>query len=348
MRISGSSPYGSHHPSTTSIQASYQNQRDPRNGPERLSASRFPQQNYNSNRNSDSHGKQGRMAPVISGPSAPQFAHNHIPVAGQAWAGPFGEDDRGPPHHASSIADSSRKTSFLDSRRNSIAESFTSNVSQLTTESALPRGQRRLDEGYPESYTPKGHNSTDLATTHHHQLKHKQLGDVMDQDGASPGGSSQPYSRTPELRVSHKLAERKRRDEMKQLYDTLRDLMPQERGNKASKWEILSKAISEHKRHTNMIGGLNNDNMRLREELEEARREIAGLREENRTLRGGNYAGQPASHHQAAPCKAFCCAVYILLTTEQLALDIRPIMIVVRPLETTDLWSRQQFMALTA
>jgi hypothetical protein len=28
---------------------------------------------------------------------------------------------------------------------------------------------------------------------------------------------------------------------MKELYDELRDLMPQERGSKASKWEILSK-----------------------------------------------------------------------------------------------------------
>ena len=31
---------------------------------------------------------------------------------------------------------------------------------------------------------------------------------------------------------------------MKELYDELRDLMPQERGSKASKWEILSKGKS--------------------------------------------------------------------------------------------------------
>jgi hypothetical protein len=72
--------------------------------------------------------------------------------------------------------------------------------------------------------------------THHHGLTHRRPSIVGD-------GShhTTPYSRTPELRVSHKLAERKRRKEMKELFDELRDSLPAERGGKSSKWEVLTK-----------------------------------------------------------------------------------------------------------
>src|SRR5690606_39983532 len=85
-------------------------------------------------------------------------------------------------------------------------------------------------------------NSADFPPVHHHSMQHKQLSNLQAEEVGGTSGS-QPYSRTPALRVSHKLAERKRRTEMKELFDQLRDLMPQERGSKASKWEILTKGL---------------------------------------------------------------------------------------------------------
>ncbi|TFK43528.1 hypothetical protein BDQ12DRAFT_675124 [Crucibulum laeve] len=101
--------------------------------------------------------------------------------------------------------------------------------------------------------------------------------------GLSPGSKSSkdagatPYSRSPELRVSHKLAERKRRKEMKDLFDELRDQLPADRGMKASKWEILSKAID-------FVA-------QLKQSHQDMAREIDLLRHEVETLRQG---GNPA------------------------------------------------------
>ena len=74
---------------------------------------------------------------------------------------------------------------------------------------------------------------------HHHGLANRRLSIIGDSQQ-----SPTPYSRTPELRVSHKLAERKRRKEMKELFDELRDALPAERGGKSSKWEVLTKGVS--------------------------------------------------------------------------------------------------------
>ncbi|TFK75906.1 hypothetical protein BDN72DRAFT_874155 [Pluteus cervinus] len=98
--------------------------------------------------------------------------------------------------------------------------------------------------------------------------------------GKKDSGST-PYSRSPELRVSHKLAERKRRKEMKELFDELRDHLPADRGMKASKWEILSKAIDFVQQ--------------LKQSHQDMLREIEMLRHELDAVRQGAIPGFPGA-----------------------------------------------------
>ncbi len=93
---------------------------------------------------------------------------------------------------------------------------------------------------------------------------------------------SAPYSRSPELRVSHKLAERKRRREMKDLFDDLRDKLPLDRTLKTSKWEILAKGLSPSTRvmvSVILIATLATEHINYLEEQQDAlRREVDELR----------------------------------------------------------------------
>jgi hypothetical protein len=97
-----------------------------------------------------------------------------------------------------------------------------------------------------------------------------------------------PYSRSPELRVSHKLAERKRRKEMKELFDELRDQLPADRGMKASKWEILSKGAypisvlrwycSNCPSAIDFVGQLKQSHQDMAREIDMLRHELDGIR----------------------------------------------------------------------
>jgi hypothetical protein len=65
-------------------------------------------------------------------------------------------------------------------------------------------------------------------------------------EGLKDGEKASPFSRSPELKVHHKLAERRRRLEMRNMFEELRLMLPAERGSKWSKWEILSKGTFDH------------------------------------------------------------------------------------------------------
>lgn len=286
MRL-GSSPYASNNQSTTSMQSTLHSHRNSRPGLENLPVHRISNGYQPSAERNPVEPKMVKTAPAITGPATSHIARAAEPTKGQAWAFPEEEIQRfGPP------------AQYDDSRRSSITESIAS--SQFTTESRLPPGQRRLEDG--ADYARISSIASEFPPVHHHTMQHKQLSDLQAEEGNGPAGS-QPYSRTPELRVSHKLAERKRRTEMKELFDQLRDLMPQERGSKASKWEILTKAIAEHQRQNDHIRALQSHYNTAAAENEMLRRELQSMRMESAQLRGElNSAGHtqaPAPSSQA-------------------------------------------------
>ncbi|KAF8607618.1 HLH-domain-containing protein [Ceratobasidium sp. AG-I] len=112
-------------------------------------------------------------------------------------------------------------------------------------------------------------------------------------DSVSSTAKDTPYSRSPELRVSHKLAERKRRKEMKDLFDELRDHLPADRGMKASKWEILSKAVD-------YIGQLKQSYAEVTHELDIARHELETFRPGSLST-GAHHHHHPTAPHHAHP-----------------------------------------------
>ncbi|KAI1006334.1 hypothetical protein K3495_g1894 [Podosphaera aphanis] len=304
MRLANS-PYASANQSTTSLQSNLAQQRNPGSihqdrmpGPFRLSNGYHP--NYQ--RLPDPPMITSRTAPLITGPTLGAIARASEPTKGQAWAFPEEPVQRIPPSIRLSDEYHNRPlTTYLDeSRRNSFADSIAS--SQYTTESRLPPGQRRLEDGIPSECSHRGSTECQVST-HHHSLQQRNLAEIQ-VEGDSPN-NSQPYSRTPELRVSHKLAERKRRLEMKDLFDNLRTLQCVERGAKASKWEILSKAISEHERQTKLIeeqkktmNRLESQLQMMKTDLENAQRESNDFRTENAQLRTEIASLQSSSHRQ--------------------------------------------------
>jgi len=213
-----------------------------------------------------------RTAPPITSPPLGIISRAPEPTKGQAWAFPDEEIQRIPSATGPSEDTFSRQmTSFYDnSQRASFAHSFASSnytvesrlppsqqqlentipskrasfahslaSSNYTVESRLPPSQQQLENAIPSAYQWKASSASQMST-HDHNLQHRHSSELQKGDDG-PASGFRLYSRTPELRVTHKIRERKRRVEMKDLFDTLRTLHGVDRGAKVSKWEILSK-----------------------------------------------------------------------------------------------------------
>lgn len=225
------SPYTSNNASQTSLVSDLQRERGIQtNGYAggRYSTMNGSMSSFSSNNRGGRSFAAGRVAPPILENPKQEVYSAEAPTRGQAYAFPDPDAPRPQGRPPSTF-----------SRRNSFAESFTSSV--LTVESSrLPLGQQGT---LPDCMIAAWHIAKltilELPDAHHHTLQHKQI-DSLRGDPDSPNGTT-PYSRTPELRVTHKLAERKRRSEMKDCFEQLRARLPASQNNKSSKWETLSR-----------------------------------------------------------------------------------------------------------
>ncbi|KAH8733041.1 hypothetical protein GQ44DRAFT_17413 [Phaeosphaeriaceae sp. PMI808] len=266
LAISPSSPYDSQNASRVSLVSTLQHQRGITGEVRPNGASPLSPMNRSSGPRIV---QPPRRAPVItpnprsvSGMPDPMAA---APTKGFAWAFPaeYEPDDR----RASSSGGSSEERGTVLSRQNSFATSINSSI--FNPDSKLPHGQQRLDE--------------EVATTHHHSMQHRSvtsLQSTADHAAALAAGGGN-YSRTPELRISHKMAERKRRSEMKSLFDELNNILPNSPGSKSSKWEILTKSIEYIKSLARAHEATRAENARLRPDAEYCRR----AQEENDIMR---------------------------------------------------------------
>ncbi|KAL1946773.1 hypothetical protein VTO73DRAFT_14877 [Trametes versicolor] len=175
---------------------------------------------------------------------------------------------QGPPHPFDSLTQIMPPVTFAQDRRmsapNISAENLPAPPSTGPTRSLRSRSRppSRVRTADPSAANDPGQASPGSSGN---------AEDASSSRGVDKSGST-PYSRSPELRVSHKLAERKRRKEMKELFDELRDQLPADRGMKASKWEILSKAID-------FIVTLKQSHQEMGRDIDLLRHELEGYRQ---------------------------------------------------------------------
>ncbi|EYC41673.1 hypothetical protein Y032_0560g3471 [Ancylostoma ceylanicum] len=103
-------------------------------------------------------------------------------------------------------------------------------------------------------------------------------------------------------RAQHNALERRRRDNIKDMYISLKDVVPDMQNERASRAVILRRAIEVIEEKQQQRADLKADCDRLRSEMAELEREVARLRENlakpnesNRSSMSGECSPQPAS-----------------------------------------------------
>ncbi|KAI7834932.1 hypothetical protein BX661DRAFT_195497 [Kickxella alabastrina] len=117
-------------------------------------------------------------------------------------------------------------------------------ISQQYTNHPISAPASRFTRQEPQSQLPQDHSASEFIEGDdgdesgmgcYDEMRNSAIDNGLDGDGN--------VMTTAKIRTIHKLAERRRRREMKNLFDMLRKCLPIDKTIRLSKWEVLKKSI---------------------------------------------------------------------------------------------------------